>query len=135
MNVKHAARRTGLPAKTLRYYEEIGLVTPARAANGYRDYTEEDVRKLVFAGRARSLGFSLDDCRTLLSLYEDRSRTSAGVRQLAVAQLVRIDRKLAELASMRVELSRLVDACHGDDRPDCPIVEELAAAEASGGPA
>lgn len=126
MNVRDAARATGLPSKTLRYYEDVGLVAPARAANGYRVYQESDLHKLAFVGRARSLGFSLDDCRALLSLYEDRSRASADVKALAQEHVARIDRKLAEMAAIKSELQRLVSACHGDDRPDCPIVEGLA---------
>lgn len=126
MNVKQASGQTGLPAKTLRYYEEIGLIRPARARNGYRDYDETDVSKLAFVARARSLGFSLDDCRQLVSLYEDRQRASADVRRLATAHLDVVGRKLEEITAIRDELTRLVDACHGDDRPDCPIVETLA---------
>lgn len=126
MNVKDAARATGLPSKTLRYYEDVGLVAPARAANGYRVYQDSDLHKLAFVGRARSLGFSLDDCRALLSLYEDRSRASADVKALAQDHVARIDRKLAEMTAIKSELQRLVSACHGDDRPDCPIVEGLA---------
>ena len=126
MNVRDAARATGLPSKTLRYYEDVGLVAQARAANGYRVYQESDLHKLSFVGRARSLGFSLDDCRALLSLYEDRSRASADVKALAQEHVARIDRKLAEMTAIKSELQRLVSACHGDDRPDCPIVEGLA---------
>ncbi|WP_138512750.1 Cu(I)-responsive transcriptional regulator [Maricaulis alexandrii] len=126
MNVKDAAWATGLPSKTLRYYEDVGLVAPARAANGYRVYQDSDLHKLAFVGRARSLGFSLDDCRALLSLYEDRSRASADVKALAQDHVAQIDRKLAEMTAIKSELQRLVSACHGDDRPDCPIVEGLA---------
>lgn len=126
MNVKDAARATGLASKTLRYYEDVGLVAPARAANGYRVYQDSDLHKLAFVGRARSLGFSLDDCRALLSLYEDRSRASADVKALALGHVAEIDRKLAEMTAIKSELQRLVSACHGDDRPDCPIVEGLA---------
>ncbi len=126
MNVKEAARATGLASKTLRYYEEVGLVAPARAENGYRVYSDADLNKLAFVGRARSLGFSLDDCRALLSLYEDRSRASADVKALALGHVEEIDRKMAQMTAIRNELQRLVSACHGDDRPDCPIVEGLA---------
>ncbi|MHA6287688.1 Cu(I)-responsive transcriptional regulator [Maricaulis sp. CAU 1757] len=125
MNVKQAAARTGLPAKTLRYYEDIGLVRPGRADNGYRDYDASHIDRLTFIARARSLGFSLNDCRQLLSLYDDRERTSAEVRRLASNHLDEIDRKLAELYSVRETLSRLVEACHGDQHPDCPIVDDL----------
>jgi MerR family transcriptional regulator, copper efflux regulator len=126
VNVKDVSRATGLPSKTLRYYEEVGLVAPARADNGYRVYSETDVHKLAFVGRARSLGFSLDDCRALLSLYEDRSRASADVKALAMDHVAQVDRKLAEMTMIKSELQRLVLACHGDDRPDCPIMNGLA---------
>ncbi len=126
MNVKEAAEATGIPPKTLRYYEEVGLVAPARAENGYRVFGDSDLRKLAFVGRARGLGFSLDDCRKLLSLYEDQSRSSADVKSLARTHVVEIDRKLRELRLIKSELNRLISACHGDDRPDCPIVEGLA---------
>jgi Cu(I)-responsive transcriptional regulator len=126
MNVKDAAKATGLASKTLRYYEEVGLVAPARAQNGYRVYRQSDLHKLAFVGRARSLGFSLDDCRALLSLYEDRSRASADVKALALGHVAEIDRKLKEMTAIKAELQRLVRACHGDERPDCPIVEGLA---------
>ena len=126
MNVKEASQATGLPAKTIRYYEDVGLVTPLRAENGYRVYRANDLQKLAFVGRARGLGFSLEDCRKLLSLYEDQSRTSADVKALAKSHVAEIDLKLKELHAIKRELNRLVDACHGDDRPDCPIVEGLA---------
>jgi MerR family copper efflux transcriptional regulator len=126
MNVKDAAEVTGLPAKTIRYYEEVGLVTPARSGNGYRVYQPKDIQKLAFVGRARGLGFALDDCRKLLSLYEDQSRSSADVKALAKTHVAEINLKLKELRAIKAELNRLVGACHGDDRPDCPIVEGLA---------
>ena len=129
MNIGLAAKRSGLPAKTIRFYEESGLITPARRSdNGYRDYSDADVHKLGFLQRARSLGFSLEDCRALLALYEDRSRASADVKQLALGHIAEIDAKLAALEEMRSTLGALVDACHGDDRPDCPILTSLAAA-------
>lgn len=128
MNIGDAARESGLPPKTIRYYEEIGLLRPARRANGYRDYAPEHVHKLRFLRRARSLGFAIDDCRQLLSLYEDRDRASADVKSIAEQRIADIDAKLAELASLRQTLSRLVGACHGDARPDCPILDEFAAA-------
>ena len=121
MNIGEAQRQSGLPAKTIRYYEEIGLVQPRRAANGYRDYAEHDVHQLRFLQRARGLGFSVKDCRTLLSLYQDSDRASADVKAVAEAHLDEIDRKLAELQTLRAALTNLVDACHGDNRPDCPI--------------
>jgi Cu(I)-responsive transcriptional regulator len=126
MNIGEAAAASGLPPKTIRYYEEIGLVTPRRAANGYRDYGPEAVRFLGFVARARGLGFSVEDCRALLSLYRDRDRASGEVRAIAEEHLAEIDRKLDELQSMRRTLAHLVATCHGDDRPDCPILDQLA---------
>ncbi|TNF21205.1 MAG: Cu(I)-responsive transcriptional regulator [Rhodobacteraceae bacterium] len=126
MNIGDVAERSGLPAKTIRYYEDIGLVKPLRSANGYRSFRERDVHKLAFLGRARALGFSIEDCRNLLKLYEDDHRTSAEVKQIAEEHLDRIDRKIAELTEMRATLSHLVDACAGDHRPDCPILSDLA---------
>lgn len=126
MNIKHAAGMTGLPAKTIRYYEEIGLVAPARQENGYRDYSETDAHTLAFLGRARSLGFSIEECRALLALYDDQTRSSAEVREIARGHLDRIETKIAELEAMRDTLSGLVEACHGDARPDCPILADLA---------
>ena len=126
MNVGEAAAHTGLPVKTLHYYESIGLVTPARRGNGYRDYDAPAVRKLAFVQRARSLGFSIDECRGLLSLYDDRERASKDVKAIAEARLADIERKIAELHSLRDALSQLVDSCHGDERPECPILDDLA---------
>jgi len=126
MTIGDTARRTGLPAKTIRYYEEIGLVQPLRDANGYRRFRESDVHKLGFLGRARSLGFSIEDCRGLLALWEDEGRASADVRRIAAAHLDRIDAKIAELTAMRATLAQLIDACAGDHRPDCPILADLA---------
>lgn len=127
MNISDAAGRADLPVKTVRYYEEIGLVVPARRDNGYRDFGDADLNKLTFISRARSLGFSIEDCRTLLALYEDRDRASGDVKAVAQEHLTRIDAKLAELTAMKSTLSDLVHRCHGDDRPDCPIIEGLSA--------
>lgn len=126
MNIGSAAMKTGLTAKTIRFYEEIGLVTPGRAANGYRDYGEEDVHRLRFLQRARSLGFTIDECRQLLSLYDDEERASADVKALAMQKIVAIESKIEELVSLRETLSHLADTCHGDGRPDCPIIRDLA---------
>ena len=126
MNIGAAATASGLPPKTIRYYEDIGLVTPDRRANTYRDYSDEHVHKLRFIQRARSLGFSVEDCRQLLSLYEDRGRASSDVKSLAQEHLAEIERKIAELTSMHDVLSHLVKACRGDNRPDCPIIDRLA---------
>ena len=126
MNIQAAASRAGLPVKTVRYYDDIELVAAPRRDNGYRDYGDLEIHKLRFLGRARSLGFSIEDCRQLLSLYEDNSRASSDVKALAITHLEEIDKKLAELQGLRDTLSNLVHNCHGDDRPDCPILEGLA---------
>ncbi|ODN70660.1 Cu(I)-responsive transcriptional regulator [Methylobrevis pamukkalensis] len=127
MNIGTAAERSGLPAKTIRYYEEIDLIRPSRRGNGYRDYDETDVHKLRFLHRARGLGFSIEDCRHLLSLYEDSGRASADVKALAEARIAEIEAKIAELQSMRQTLTGLARACHGDHRPNCPILDDLSA--------
>lgn len=126
MKVSRAATESGLPVKTVHYYESIGLVTPARLSNGYRSYDDDAVQKLRFLKRARSLGFTIDECRSLLSLYEDRSRASKDVKSIATARLKDIDRRLTELRSLREALAHLVEHCHGDDRPSCPILDDLA---------
>lgn len=126
MNIGTAADRSGLPAKTIRYYEEIGLIEPARAGNGYRDYSGDDIHRLAFLKRARNLGFSIDDCRQLMALYQDRSRASHDVRAIAAAHVAAIEDKVRELQSMRATLQTLIHACQGDHRPDCPILEEIA---------
>jgi len=129
MNIGEVADRSGLPAKTIRYYEDIGLVRPLRSDNGYRAFQDRDLHKLAFLGRARALGFSIEDCRRLLGLYEDESRASAQVKTVAEEHLAAIDEKIRQLQSMRETLSQLVDACHGDHRPDCPILSDLAGSE------
>ncbi len=127
MNIAEVAQRSGLPAKTIRYYEDIGLIRPLRGDNGYRQFRDSDLHKLSFLARARSLGFSIEDCRTLLALYEDRSRASADVKAIARDHLTRIEGKIAELRAMQATLSDLVSACAGDARPDCPILNGLSA--------
>jgi Cu(I)-responsive transcriptional regulator len=127
MNIGTVAERSGLPAKTIRYYEDIGLITPARDANGYRHFGDNDVHTLKFLASARSLGFTIEHCRALIALYKDRERASADVKSLAEEHLVEIDNKITELQAMRATLSDLVHRCHGDDRPDCPILDGLAA--------
>lgn len=125
MNIKDVSLRTGLPSKTIRYYEDIGLITPARGENGYRKFSESDLHKLAFVGRARHLGFSIEDCRNLLALWGDNGRSSADVRAIAQSHLEQIEAKLKELSEMRDTLARLVHCCAGDNRPDCPILEDL----------
>lgn len=126
MNIGQASKISGLPAKTIRYYEEIGLVKADRRDNGYRDYGETHVHKLSFLKRARNLGFAVEECRSLLSLYEDTERSSGDVKHLAQSKVEEIDQKITELKGLRDTLSHLVQACHGDDRPDCPIIDDLA---------
>ena len=129
MNIGDASARSGLPPKTIRYYEDIDLLKPARGDNGYRDYSSEDIHRLRFLQRSRSLGFSVEECRQLLSLYGDKARESSDVKAIAEAKLAEVDRKIAELTGLRKTLQYLVHHCHGDARPDCPILDEL-----SGGP-
>jgi MerR family transcriptional regulator, copper efflux regulator len=126
MNIGVAAERSGLPAKTIRYYEDISLVKPERTANGYRDYAESDIRRLTFLQRARNLGFSIEECRLLLSLYGDKHRASADVKVLAQQKVEEIETKIRELESLKSALVPLVKSCHGDDQPDCPILDDLA---------
>jgi MerR family copper efflux transcriptional regulator len=125
MNIGTVSEKSGHPAKTIRYYEDIGLISPDRRDNGYRDYTSEDVHRLRFLQRSRGLGFSVGECRQLLSLYGDTHRESAEVKAIAEAKLNEIDRKLAELQGLRDMLSHLVANCHGDGRPQCPIIDGL----------
>jgi MerR family copper efflux transcriptional regulator len=127
LNIGQAAKATGVPAKTIRYYESIGLMPrPARAENNYRFYGPSDVATLKFIHRARLLGFSLKDVAGLLELWRDKGRASADVKALAVGHVRAIERRIAELESIRRTLIELTDRCHGDGRPDCPILGDLA---------
>ena len=127
MQIGHVAERSGVAAKTIRYYEDIGLIArAARSPAGYRRYGESDVQTLSFISRSRSLGFSVNDVANLLALWYDKQRASAEVKKLASNHLRRIDRKIAELQAMRDTLVDLIERCHGDDRPDCPILADLA---------
>ncbi|WP_171123737.1 MULTISPECIES: Cu(I)-responsive transcriptional regulator [unclassified Ruegeria] len=125
MNIGDVSTQTGLPAKTIRYYEDIGLVKPLRDDNGYRRFRSQDIHKLNFLGRARALGFTIEDCRTLMALYEDDTRASSDVKKVARAHLAQVEAKIADLNAMRDTLGHLIDACAGDDRPDCPILQDL----------
>jgi Cu(I)-responsive transcriptional regulator len=127
MNISEAAKRCSLPVKTIRYYEEIGLIQPRRDGNGYRCFAMQDIHMLTFLARARALGFKIEDCRVLLALYGDQTRASADVKTVAQSHMAQIDDKIAQLISMRDTLARLVTACAGDNRPDCPILDDLAA--------
>ncbi|SFR33919.1 Cu(I)-responsive transcriptional regulator [Litoreibacter janthinus] len=125
MNIGEVADLSGLPAKTIRYYEDIKLIRPSRDANGYRAFSEGDLHKLTFLSRARALGFTIENCRNLLALWEDQSRASADVKLIAGEHLEEIDRKIADLQAMRQTLGDLVQKCAGDGRPDCPILTGL----------
>lgn len=128
MNIGQAAERSGLPTKTIRYYEDIGLLKPARRGNGFRDYADRDVHELHFIARARGLGFNVEECRHLLELYRDTGRASAEVRETATAHIETIRTKIAELKMMERTLSSLIERCAGDNRPDCPILDGLSGA-------
>lgn len=126
MSIGEAASQSGVPPKTIRYYEEIGLIAPAeRLENRYRAYDDNDVQTLRFIQRARSLGFSLKEVASLLSLYRDRRRASRDVKRLALAHVTELDRKIAEMKAIRDTIANLAERCHGDQRPECPILEEL----------
>ena len=125
MNISDAAKKAGLPAKTIRYYEDIGLIKPLRDANGYRAFRDSDVHKLTFLARARALGFTVENCRALLALWADTARASADVRAIAKDHLTQIEAKIADLSAMRDTLTTLVRTCAGNDRPDCPILTSL----------
>jgi len=130
MNIGTVADRAGVTSKTIRYYESIGLIDPARRTDsGYRVYDERDVQTLRFVHRARSLGFSVSEVADLLALWRDRNRASADVKALARQHLRDIDRKIADLQGMRDTLVHLMERCHGDERPDCPILDDLAGAQ------
>ncbi len=127
MNIGQVARASGVPSKTIRYYEEIGLIArAARSSGNYRVYGDPDVQTLRFIQHARGLGFSVEEVGALLALWRDRARSSAQVKALAERHLRDIDRKIAEMASIRATLEQLTARCHGDDRPDCPILDDLA---------
>ena len=125
MNISEVATRAGLPPKTIRYYEDIGLIKPLRDTNGYRAFRDSDVHKLAFLARARALGFTIENCRALLALWEDKSRASADVRAIAADHLQEIETKIADLTAMRDTLTNLVQTCAGNNRPDCPILRSL----------
>ncbi len=128
MNIGEAASASGVSAKMIRHYESIGLIGAARRTDaGYRVYARQDVQVLQFIHRARVLGFSLDQIRELLALWQDKGRASADVRSLARAHIEELNRKIAELEAMRRTLERLAASCHGDSRSDCPILDDLAA--------
>ncbi len=133
MNIGDAARASGVSAKMIRYYEETGLIPPAaRSGAGYRIYAEQDVHMLRFIRRARDLGFSVEGIRELLSLWRDQDRHSADVKRLALSHVAGLRQKIRELEEMASTLERLAASCHGNDRPNCPILSELEAPRAPG---
>ena len=126
MKIGQASAASGISERMIRHYEKIGLVGPAaRRDSGYRDYDERDVHTLRFIGRARDLGFPIEEIRHLLALWQDRGRSSADVKALALARAAELRRKERELHEMRRALERLASNCHGDARPDCPIIHDL----------
>lgn len=126
MKIGEASVASGVSQRMIRHYEKIGLVPAAsRRDSGYRDYDERDVHTLRFIGRARDLGFPIEEIRTLLGLWHDRHRSSADVKQLALSRAAELKRKAKELDEMRRSLEHLAARCHGDDRPDCPILGGL----------
>lgn len=126
MNIAEAARRADLTPKAIRFYEAQGLLRPMRSANGYRAFNDADVHTLKFLKRARDLGFSVEECRALLTLYYDTDRSNAEVKALAENRVREIDRRIADLISIRDALAHLAESCHGDNRQTCPILEDLA---------
>ena len=127
ISIGRAANAANMPVKTVRYYDEISLVKPSgHSTNGYRLYDERDIRKLVFVRHARAFGFSIDTCRELLDLYENPARTSKEVKEITSQRLEEIRQKMEELQRLYDELSHLENTCHGDERPDCPIIDFLA---------
>ncbi len=127
MNIGAAARASGVSAKMIRYYEEIGLLAQAdRTAAGYRVYGPRELHTLRFIRRSRGLGFSVSQIAALLALWRDKGRASAEVKAIALDHVAELDAKIAELASIRDTLKHLAGCCHGDDRPDCPILNDLA---------
>ena len=130
MNIGEAAAATGVSAKMIRHYEAIGLIpAPARTLSGYRNYTERDVHSLRFIRHARKLGFSVPQIAELLGLWRNQRRSSAKVKTLAQAHVAELEQKIREMTAMKATLAHLVHCCHGDERPDCPILENLAAGD------
>ncbi|WGI77669.1 Cu(I)-responsive transcriptional regulator [Sinorhizobium meliloti] len=122
-----ASKVSGVSSKMIRYYEQIGLIRPAlRTASSYRVYGDNDIHTLQFVRRARDLGFSVEQIKDLLALWRDRSRNSANVKAVALEHIAELERKIAAIEEMTTTLKHLASHCHGDDRPECPIIEEIA---------
>lgn len=131
MNIGQASKASGVSQRMIRHYEAIGLIPKAqRRDSGYRDYDDRDVHTLRFIARSRDLGFPIEEIGKLLALWQDRGRASAEVKALALARVEELRKKERELAEMRRTLEHLAKTCHGDDRPDCPIIESLATGSA-----
>ncbi len=127
MNIGQAANQSGVSAKMIRYYEQIGLINPPhRTDSNYRVYGDDDVHVLRFIKRSRTLGFSVDETSTLLALWQDKSRASAEVKDIANGHITALETKIAELEGMVKTLKHLAHCCNGDNRPDCPILDDLA---------
>ncbi len=134
MNIGEASTASGVSAKMIRYYEEIGLIAPkGRTQSNYRIYGEDEVHVLRFIKRARSLGFSLEETETLLKLWQDKSRTSASVKDIATTHINDLERRIAEMESMVKTLKHLSHCCGGNNRPDCPILDDLAGEQPASG--
>lgn len=126
MKIGEVSTASGVSERMIRHYEKIGLIAPAaRRDSGYRDYDRRDAHTLRFIGRARDLGFPIEEIRQLLALWQDRGRSSSDVKALAIARAAELQRKARELDEMRQTLEHLAERCHGDDRPDCPILGGL----------
>ncbi|WP_263081809.1 Cu(I)-responsive transcriptional regulator [Endozoicomonas sp. Mp262] len=129
MNISKAAEATGLTPKTIRYYESIQLITPAcRQQNGYREYSRDNLKELAFINQARKLGFTLKECAELMNLYKDKGRKSSDVKALTMKKIEDIEKKITQLQSIRDSLQLMTECCHGDELPECPIIDCLAKA-------
>ena len=126
MNIGKAAALSGLTVKTVRYYSDIGIIEPyIDTSSGYRDFSDNDVAKLQFVGKARKFDFSIDECRELLALYENKDRPSKEVKSITLEKIAEIDKKLIELQGLKNQLNTLASSCKGNDRPNCPILDAL----------
>jgi Cu(I)-responsive transcriptional regulator len=130
VNISEAARRSGLTSKAIRYYEDIGLIAPARRGdNGYRQYETAAVDELHFLARAREVGFDLDECRQLLALFRDKGRQSRHARDLVLEKSAKLQARIDQLRAMQAVLTAMASRCHGDEGPECAILDDLAGIE------